>query len=135
MHAVEPVLQIAVISADVNLAEAVLHHARRPQQDLAERSVLSLGDVFDGGAAEIVARRPEARLDGAAFAVEALGDDVERHHRLVRLRRFWRHLCQGLARCRHDGSNRPESSTQSTHWFPFAKPNRLRFAITSNVIV
>ena len=56
LHAVEPVLQVAVVAADMDLAEAVLHHAGRAQQHLVERRILALRDGLDGGAAEVVAR-------------------------------------------------------------------------------
>ena len=78
LHAVEPVLQAAMVAADMDLAEAVLHDAGRPQQHLVERGVLAERRVADRRLAEIVAGRAEARLDLAALAVEPLADHLDR---------------------------------------------------------
>ncbi len=69
LHAIEPVLQAAVIAAHMDLAEAVLHHAGRAQQHLVQRRVLALRRVLDGGTAEVVLGGAEARQDGAALLV------------------------------------------------------------------
>ena len=46
-HAVQPVLQVAVLAADMHLAEAVLHHAGGLQQDLVERLGAAAGQRLD----------------------------------------------------------------------------------------
>ena len=82
LHAVEPVLHVAVIAAHVDLAETVLHHAGRAQQHLVEGRVLALRDVLDGALAEVVDRRAEAGLDGAARFVEPRRRDGDAERRI-----------------------------------------------------
>ena len=71
LHAVQPVLQVAVVAAHVELAETVLRHARRAHQHLVDRRLLALRHGVDGARREIVARRAEAGLDRAARLVQA----------------------------------------------------------------
>jgi hypothetical protein len=78
LHAVETVLQAAMVAAHVDLAEPVLHHAGRAQQHLIERRVLALRRVGNGSPAEIVLGGTEAWQNRAAFAIEALGGDLDR---------------------------------------------------------
>ena len=75
LHAVEPVLQVAVVAAHMELAEAVLGDARRAQQHLVERRVVARGMVSMALAGEIVAGCAEAGLDAAARLVETRGGD------------------------------------------------------------
>ena len=82
LHAVEPVLHVAVVAAHMDLAEAVLHHAGRAQQHLVQRRVLALRDVLDGALAEIVGRGAEARLDGTARLVEPRRRDGDAERRI-----------------------------------------------------
>ena len=52
-----------MLAPQVDLAEAVLRHARRLQQHLVERRVLALGNVLQRLRRESVSRRAESRLD------------------------------------------------------------------------
>jgi len=56
-------LQVAVIAAYMDRAEAVLHHAGRPQQDLVERRLLAERNGIDGAGRELVVDAP--RLAGS----------------------------------------------------------------------
>ena len=74
-HAVQPVLQAVVLAADVQLAVAVLRHARRLQDHLVERRVLAAGRVSMAWDDERIGRGADLRLDGGARRVEPLGRD------------------------------------------------------------
>ena len=82
LHAVEPVLHVAVVAAHVDLAETVLHHAGRAQQHLVEGRILALRDVLDDALAEVVDRGAEAGLDGAARFVEPRRRDGDAERRI-----------------------------------------------------
>ena len=75
LHAVEPVLQVAVVAAHVDLAETVLHHARRAQQHLVQGRVLAQRHVLDEGLGEVVDGGAETGLDGAARLVQPFRGD------------------------------------------------------------
>jgi len=82
LHAVQAVLHIGVLVADVHLAEAVLRDAGRLQQDLLQGRLVALGQGLDGAAVEAVHGGAKAGLDGGARRVQPLrghGNVVERH--------------------------------------------------------
>ncbi len=100
-----------MVAADVDLAEAVLHHPGGAQQDLVERGVFALGGVLDGGLAEVVSGGAEAGQDGAALAVEPLGDDVEVDRGLVGCALSCRRSC----RCNGCSKNQTQSTDPPSH--------------------
>ena len=63
LHAVDAVLQVPVFAADMDVAEAVLHHARRLQQHLVERLVGAARQRLDRAAIDFVLARPEPAED------------------------------------------------------------------------
>jgi hypothetical protein len=77
LYSVQPVLDVRVIATDMQLAETVLRHAGRLQQQLIERHGVALGNRLDALAAEAVGRGAEARLDLAAGRIQLPRDDVE----------------------------------------------------------
>ena len=82
LHAVQAVLRVAVLVADMHLAEAVLRDAGRLQQDLLQGRLVALGQGLDGAAVEAVHGGAEAGLDGGARGVQPLrdhGDVVQGH--------------------------------------------------------
>lgn len=70
-------MHVGMIIAQMELAEAVLRHARRPEQNLVERRVVPLRNGFQRIASEIVFGGTEARLDLAPGKVESLSDNVD----------------------------------------------------------
>ena len=64
--AVQAELQAVVLAADVQLAERILRHAGRLQDDLVERRVLPRRQGFDLRLGERVGRCADLRLDGGA---------------------------------------------------------------------
>jgi hypothetical protein len=83
LHAVQPVLQVAVVAAHMKLAEAVLRHAGRAQDHLVDRRLLAQRDGLDDAAREVIARGAEARLDRAARLVELCGGDGDGGQRRI----------------------------------------------------
>ena len=77
LHAVQPVLHVGVLAAQVDLAEAVLRHAGRLQQHLVKRRVFALRNVLQSLRREDVARRAEARLDLLARHIQPLRNHVD----------------------------------------------------------
>ena len=80
-HPVQPVLQVAVLAADMDLAAAVLHHAGGLGEQRVERLVAAARQGLD-----------EAAVQGGLPDAEAVGDLLpERRGR----RRLHQHLGQG----------------------------------------
>ena len=79
-HPVQPVLEAVVLPAHMQLAEAVLGHARGLQHHLVQGDIVPAGDVLDRLTVEGVDRRPQAGLDLVPGGVEP-GVDVHRLHR------------------------------------------------------
>ena len=71
-NTVQAVLDVGVLAAQVDLAEAVLRHAGGLQQHLVERSVVALRDVLQRLGRKVVAGGAEVGLDLLAGLVEAL---------------------------------------------------------------
>ena len=135
LHAVEPVLDVAVIAAHVDLAEAVLDDAGRAQQHLVQGRALAQRDVADGALAEVVGRGAEAGLDGAARLVEPRRRDGDAERRIGDRRRGcrrrlrgggrrerrwcrWRRL-RGGRRCRRDQArDQRQTADMPPHDFP-----------------
>ena len=76
LHAVQAVLHVGVLAAQMDLTEAVLCHAGRLQQHLVQRRVLALRDVLQRLGREVIGAGPEARLDLLAGHVKLLGNHV-----------------------------------------------------------
>jgi hypothetical protein len=77
LHAVQAILQIGVVAADMQLAERILRHPGGLQQHLVQRRVVALRLVLDRRPAELVNAGAKARLDLVARDVELLGDHIE----------------------------------------------------------
>ncbi len=76
-HIVQPVLDVVVVAADVQLAERILGRARRLQDDLVELDVLAARQVVDQLRRQRIGRGSQRGLDGLARGVEPAGGD---HH-------------------------------------------------------
>ena len=79
-HAVDAVLHVAVIAADVQLAVRVLHYAGRLQQDLVERRRIAERQAFDRLGVDHVLARADAGRQLVTRTVE-LGVDLNRLQR------------------------------------------------------
>ena len=79
--AVQPVLHVGVLAAQMDLAEAVLRHAGRLEQHLVERGVGALRNVLQCLRREIIGRGAETGLDLLACDVELFGDDIKVHRK------------------------------------------------------
>ena len=119
LHAVEPVLHVAVVAAHVDLAETVLHHAGRAQQHLVQGRVLALRDVLDDAVAEIVDRGAEAGLDGAARFVEPRRRDGDAERRIGE-----RGLRLGLRGGRRHHCDQARDQRQMTDMPPHGFPHK-----------
>ena len=73
-HVIDPVLQVRVLAAHVELPERILRHAGRAQQRVVERRVVALGLRRDLARGNGVDRRPQVRRDLVARGVERAGD-------------------------------------------------------------
>ncbi len=77
-HVVQPVLHVGVVAADMQLAEGVLHHARRLQDHLVQRHVLAARQDVDHLLGQRIGGGAQRRLHHLARLVQPLG----RHHHL-----------------------------------------------------
>ena len=82
--AVEAILQRIVLGADMQLAELILHDARRLQEDLVERVVVAAGHGRDGRFVDRIGRCAELSLDAAPRFIEFAGGDDNRLRAVVR---------------------------------------------------
>ena len=73
-NAVEAVLRIAMVAADMHFSELVLHHPRRVQQDLLKRGVFTLPHGLDLTRPDPVGDRAQAGSDGLALRIQMGGD-------------------------------------------------------------
>ena len=76
LHAVQPVLHVGMLAAQMDLAKAVLRRAGRLQQHLVQRRALALRDILQRIRREIVGRGTEGRLDLLPREIEPFGDDL-----------------------------------------------------------
>ena len=77
LNPVQPILQIGVVAADMDLSKRILRDARCLQQQLVQGLVIALRLSFDRLPAKIVDGGAEPRLDLSARNVELLGDHFD----------------------------------------------------------
>ena len=117
LHAVDAVLQVPVLAADMDVAEAVLHHARRLQQHLVERLVGAARQRLDRAAIDLVLARPEPGED----ALPRRFRPPRLHHQLGQ-----RRLGQIGGERRRSCRARPASAHQRTRRRAAPAPRRWR---------
>ena len=83
--AVKTILKRIVFGTDVQLAELVLHDARRLQENLIELAVVAARHGRDRCFVDRVSRSAELRLDARAGFVEFAGGDDDRLRRVIGL--------------------------------------------------
>ena len=77
LHSVDPVLQIGVIAAHMDLPERILRDPRSLEQQLIQRLIVALRLRLDRLPIEIVDRGAKPRLNLLASNVELFGDDLD----------------------------------------------------------
>ena len=90
-----PVLHVAVIAADMDFPEFLLHHARRVQQHLLKGGVFTLAHGLNLVRADFVSDRPQAGRDLLARRVQVPG-----YNHRAKLRRKIRRVSNGVGRGR-----------------------------------